>query len=44
MNHSKPYGQNAEGVNLQQIKEEEPSEGSVGYLRNLWKVTKKEAS
>jgi hypothetical protein len=44
MNHSKSYWQDAEEVNLQQIKEERPSDGRVGYLRKLRKVTKKETS
>lgn len=53
MSHSKPYWQYAEGVNLQQIKEEEPSKGreidarkacNVFRLPALRKVTKKETS
>ena len=53
MNHSKPYWQNAEGVYLQQLKEEEPSGGNEKdarkacnfiRLQTLRKVTKRETS
>jgi hypothetical protein len=44
MNHSKLYKRYAGECNLQHIKEEEPSGGPAGFLRNLRKVTEKETS